>query len=167
MLISAIHQHGSSICIIMTPPCWASLPSPTTSPVSRFSHSPGLSFPNNNTNSHSILHILVYMFPAFIHWYYPLLPTHSTSPKIRSIYLHLHCCLTNRFISAIFYIPYLCFNDIYTTHTRPWTSEARGTRIHCSLMSRDHKSSKYNKMRWNMLQMKEQDVTENNKHMKR
>ena len=54
-------------------------------------------------NSHllSILHMVMYIFPC-----YSLNLSHSLllplCPQVCSLYLHLHCCPANRFISTIF-----------------------------------------------------------------
>ena len=49
----------------------------------------------------SLLHMVVYMFPCFsLNLSYPLLPPPCLS--VCSLYLHLHCCPVNRFISTIF-----------------------------------------------------------------
>ena len=104
VLASATHQHESAIGIHMSPPSWTLLlPSPIPSHPSRLSQSTGLSSLCHIENSHSlsILHMVMSMFPCYsLNLSHSLLP--PLCPQVCSLYLRLHCCPANRFISTIF-----------------------------------------------------------------
>ena len=117
MLVSAIHQHESAICIHMPTPSWNSFPPPTPSYPSRLSHSTGFELPV----SFSKLPLAIcftygnaYVSMPLSQFIPPLLPSLCT--QVFSLCLHLHCCPANRFISTIFldwmYI-YICINIQY------------------------------------------------------
>ena len=99
MLISAIHQHESAVSIHMSPP--SHLP---FHPIPLGCHrAPDLSSLCRMANFHwlYILHMEMYMFQCyFLNLSHPQLP--ALCPQICSLYLSLHCCPVNRFISTIF-----------------------------------------------------------------
>ena len=76
MLVSAICHHESATGIHISPPSWVSFPPPSPSHPSRLSLSPGLGALSHSANSHSILDMLVYMFPC----YSAFIPLASSNP---------------------------------------------------------------------------------------
>ena len=101
--ISIIHQQESAIGTPMSPPSWASLPSPPPSHPSACHRAFSLCFSSlsHTANSHwlSILHIVL-KFPCYSLHTAPLLPL-LPHPQVCSLCLFLHCSPENKFISAI------------------------------------------------------------------
>ena len=95
------------------PPPWASLPPLSLSHPSRLLWIPGLRSMSHTANSHwlSILYTVLYRRPCCsLHSSHLLLLLSHLCPYVCSLYLGLHCCSVNRFISIILLDSILCFN---------------------------------------------------------
>ena len=98
VLVSAIHQHGSTIGIHMPPSSGTSLLPSIPSHSSRLSQSSGLSSLSHIANSHWLS--IFYMLPHYsLHLSHPLLTPMSISHSLR---LRLHRCSANGLSSTMF-----------------------------------------------------------------
>ena len=114
VLVSPIYQHASAIGDICPLPPEISSPSHPITPPLGCHRAPGLSLLCHTTNSHwlSILHMVRHMFQCyFLNLSYHLL--HPLCSQVFSLWLCLHCCPENRFISTIFLIPNTSINIQY------------------------------------------------------
>ena len=118
VLVSAIHQREWAIGIHVSPAFWTFLPPPTPSYPLGCHTALGLSSLHHTARSHYLSHLL-YSHTESSHWLcfailhmvmyklqsyslnssLPLLPPLC---PVCSLWLHLHCCPANRFISTIF-----------------------------------------------------------------
>ena len=133
MLVSAIYQHGSAICIYMCPPSGASLPPPIPFHPSRLSQSTRLELPASYTKfpmATYYMYVNVYVSVLKARsWSHICTPMFVALFTVAKMWKQCKCPLVDKWISKMWYYTYNAMllrlkkegrSDIFYNTGEPW-----------------------------------------------